>query len=54
MKGHEARIGALDWNDHLLSSGSRDSTIINHDVRIANHHISTFVGHEQEGKASYI
>jgi len=48
MKGHEARVGALDWNKHILSSGSRDSTIINHDVRVAKHHISTFVGHEQE------
>jgi len=48
MKGHLARVGALAWNDYLVSSGSRDSLIFNHDVRIANHHISTLEGHRQE------
>ncbi|GMH53421.1 hypothetical protein TL16_g01451, partial [Triparma laevis f. inornata] len=48
MDGHSERIGALSWNKHLLSSGSRDSTIVNHDVRIANHAIQTLRGHEQE------
>lgn len=48
MKGHSARVGALSWNQHILSSGSRDSNIINHDVRIAQHAISTFKSHEQE------
>ena len=48
MKGHEARVGSLAWNGHLLSSGSRDSTIIHHDVRIARHAVSTLRGHVQE------
>jgi cell division cycle protein 20 (cofactor of APC complex) len=49
MKGHRARIGALAWNAHTLSSGSRDSTIINHDVRIAQHITSRLEGaHTQE------
>merc|ERR1719183_1139187 len=48
MKGHLARVGALAWNDYLVSSGSRDSLIFNHDVRVANHHISTLEGHRQE------
>lgn len=48
MKGHTARVGALDWNSHTLSSGSRDTSIFNHDVRIKDHHVSTFVGHTQE------
>eukprot|EP00467_Chlorarachnion_reptans_P008357 CAMPEP_0114522652 /NCGR_PEP_ID=MMETSP0109-20121206/20854_1 /TAXON_ID=29199 /ORGANISM="Chlorarachnion reptans, Strain CCCM449" /LENGTH=469 /DNA_ID=CAMNT_0001703879 /DNA_START=45 /DNA_END=1455 /DNA_ORIENTATION=- len=48
MKGHRARVGSLAWNNHILSSGSRDSTIFNHDVRVANHHIHTYTGHEQE------
>jgi len=48
MKGHEARVGALAWNGHLLSSGSRDSCIIHHDVRIAKHAVSTLRGHVQE------
>ena len=48
MNGHEARVGALAWNDHLLSSGSRDTTVINHDVRIANHGVNTIRSHGQE------
>ena len=32
MKGHSARVGSLAWNGGpILSSGSRDNTIINHD-----------------------
>jgi len=48
MKGHLARVSALDWNGHILSSGSRDTNIINHDVRIAQHVVSTLEGHTQE------
>lgn len=48
MKGHLARVGSLAWNGHILSSGSRDSMIFNHDVRIAQHLTSTLRGHEQE------
>lgn len=48
MGGHTGRVGALSWNRHVLSSGSRDSTIVHHDVRVQNHHIATLAGHEQE------
>lgn len=48
MKGHAARVGALAWNNHVLSSGSRDANIFNHDVRIAQHHIKTLKAHQQE------
>lgn len=48
MKGHAARVGALDWNSHILSSGSRDSSIVHHDVRIREHAVSTLTGHTQE------
>jgi cell division cycle protein 20 (cofactor of APC complex) len=48
MQGHDARVGALSWNSHVVSSGSRDTTIINHDVRIAEHKIATLTGHTQE------
>jgi len=48
MKGHQARVGALAWNQHVLSSGSRDASIINHDVRIAQHNIATLQSHTQE------
>jgi cell division cycle protein 20 (cofactor of APC complex) len=45
MKGHAGRVGALDWNAHILTSGSRDAAIHNHDVRIREHHVSTLAGH---------
>ena len=48
MRSHEARVGSLAWNSWMLSSGSRDSTIHNHDVRVAEHHIGTLEGHHQE------
>jgi len=48
LQGHSARVGALAWNRHILSSGSRDSSIFNHDVRMPNHHIATLQGHSQE------
>lgn len=48
IRGHSARVGALAWNNAILTSGSRDSAIFNHDVRIAQHHISTFKSHTLE------
>ena len=49
MKGHRARVGSLAWNSHILSSGSRDSSIIHHDVRIAQHITARLEGaHTQE------
>ena len=48
MGGHTDRVGALAWNRHLLTSGSRDTHIVHHDVRIARHDIATLAGHQQE------
>ena len=48
MDGHSDRVGALSWNRHIISSGGRDSIIMNHDVRIAKHNVGTLVGHSQE------
>ena len=48
MRGHAARVGAMDWNAHVLSSGSRDGSIHHHDVRVRDHHIGTLAGHDQE------
>jgi len=47
LDGHSARVGALAWNNHILTSGSRDTTIINHDVRIQNHIVTTMRNHTQ-------
>ncbi|KAH8155720.1 uncharacterized protein LAJ45_00730 [Morchella importuna] len=48
MTGHTARVGALAWNDHILTSGSRDRTIYHRDVRAPDQHIAKLVGHKQE------
>ncbi|KAI0562477.1 cell division cycle 2 cofactor of APC complex [Gracilaria domingensis] len=48
MRSHSGRVGALAWNGPLLSSGSRDSQIHNHDVRIPDHHVATLASHTQE------
>jgi len=47
MRGHTERVNTLSWNKHILSSGSTDKKINNHDVRIAEHLTSTFAGHEE-------
>lgn len=48
MDGHSGRISSLSWNNHVLSTGSRDSTIVNHDVRVAQHNVGVLSGHLQE------
>ncbi|MCL7043902.1 hypothetical protein MKW94_024687 [Papaver nudicaule] len=46
--GHQSRVGAADWNSHILSTGGMDGLIINNDVRIRNHIVETYRGHDQE------
>lgn len=48
MNGHTSRVGALAWNSFIVSSGSRDGTIVHHDVRQREHCVATIVGHTQE------
>jgi cell division cycle protein 20 (cofactor of APC complex) len=49
LSGHTARVSALSWNGaHVVSSGGRDSTIFNHDVRQSRHIVSTYIAHQQE------
>ena len=48
MTGHSARVGALAWNDHILSSGSRDRLIYHRDVRSPNQYLRKLTGHKQE------
>ena len=47
--GHEGRIGALAWNNsNILSSGSKDKSILNRDLRDKNQFMSRFESHKQE------
>ncbi|KAK1568073.1 hypothetical protein Q3G72_020237 [Acer saccharum] len=39
LKGHKRRVGTVSWNNcnsHVLTSGSLDKSIVNHDVRVSN------------------
>jgi cell division cycle protein 20 (cofactor of APC complex) len=47
-KGHGARVGALSWNNHVLSTGCKDSHIRNFDVRIRDALISVYSNHTNE------
>ena len=48
MDGHSDRVSSMAWNRHILTSGSRDTTIVNHDVRVAHHQVAQLTGHTQE------
>lgn len=49
FEGHEGRVGALSWsNSHMLSSGSKDKSILNRDLRCKDPYISRIEGHKQE------
>eukprot|EP00285_Hemiselmis_virescens_P009019 CAMPEP_0173394818 /NCGR_PEP_ID=MMETSP1356-20130122/29459_1 /TAXON_ID=77927 ORGANISM="Hemiselmis virescens, Strain PCC157" /NCGR_SAMPLE_ID=MMETSP1356 /ASSEMBLY_ACC=CAM_ASM_000847 /LENGTH=503 /DNA_ID=CAMNT_0014353329 /DNA_START=202 /DNA_END=1710 /DNA_ORIENTATION=+ len=49
MGGHLSRVASLAWGSNsLLSSGSRDSMIVNHDTRSQQHQIAVLEGHLQE------
>lgn len=48
LRGHSGRVASMAWNQNWLSSGGRDSMIIQHDVRSANHVVARYKAHEQE------
>lgn len=48
MTGHSARISSLAWNAHILSTGSRDRTILHRDVRMPTMYLRRLTGHKQE------
>lgn len=50
MAGHQTRTGVLAWNSRILSSGSRDRNILQHDLRVSNDYVSKLVGHKSEVK----
>ncbi|KAJ4728932.1 cell division cycle 20.2, cofactor of APC complex-like [Melia azedarach] len=51
LEGHEGRVATASWNhwnNHILTSGSQDKSIINHDVRISNSATSCIKAHDGE------
>ena len=52
LDSHSDRVSSLSWNstggDNWLTSGGKDSCILNHDLRIRQHVVSSYIGHTQE------
>ncbi|KAL6524721.1 B-type cell cycle switch protein ccs52B [Orobanche hederae] len=48
MGGHQTRAGVLAWSSRMLSSGSRDRNILQHDLRVSSDYISKLSGHKSE------
>lgn len=48
MTGHSMRASSLAWNQHILSSGSRDRSILHRDVREPAHFMAKITAHKQE------
>lgn len=48
MEGHQLRVGALAWSSSLLSSGSRDKSILQRDIRVPEDFVSKLSGHKSE------
>lgn len=48
LRGHAGRMGALAWNEHILSSGAADAEIHHHDVRAKEHLTGRLVGAHSE------
>lgn len=48
MEGHRLRVGALAWSSSMLSSGSRDKSILLRDPRAQEDFVSKLSGHKSE------
>ncbi|KAK6117118.1 hypothetical protein DH2020_049163 [Rehmannia glutinosa] len=48
MEGHRLRVGALAWSSSVLSSGSRDKSILQRDIRAQEDYVSKLSGHKSE------
>ncbi|RHN76314.1 putative transcription factor WD40-like family [Medicago truncatula] len=48
--GHRFAVSSLAWNNsHILTTGALDGKIVNNDVRVRTHIVSTYSGHTQVG-----
>lgn len=48
LSGHYDRVACLSWNNHILTSGSRDHKILHRDVRSPKPFFETVSTHSQE------
>ncbi|EGR34735.1 hypothetical protein IMG5_003070 [Ichthyophthirius multifiliis] len=48
LTGHSQRVGTLAWNQNVVTSGSRDKSILLRDIRCNNMFENKYIGHKQE------
>lgn len=48
MNGHEIRVGSMAWSRRLLSTGSRDKSILQRDLRSSKSFVQRLSEHRQE------
>lgn len=48
LKGHTGRVGALAWSNSILSSGSKDKSILHRDLRDKDDYFAVLNNHKQE------
>jgi cell division cycle 20-like protein 1 (cofactor of APC complex) len=48
MEGHRTRVGTLAWSSNILSSGSRDRSILQRDIRVREDFVGKLIGHKSE------
>lgn len=48
LSGHSDRVACLSWNNHILTSGSRDRHILHRDVRVPDSYFERIGTHTQE------
>jgi cell division cycle protein 20 (cofactor of APC complex) len=48
MNSHSSRVGAMSWNNHILTTGSRNGQLVHNDVRHREHIITIIQSHTQE------
>ena len=47
MYGHSNRVGAAAWSSKILTTGSRDKTILHRDIRSSSPFVSKLISHKQ-------
>lgn len=48
LNGHFGRVSSIAWNTSIVSTGSRDRTILQRDLRSPSEQINKLEGHKQE------
>ena len=48
LYGHTARVSSIAWNKSIVSTGSRDHSILHRDLRSPQDYTAKLVGHRQE------